>query len=89
MKIESENDFGKVRDHVRCYLRKFPAFKHDVRQLEDKIEKHISEYSQSLVMYRQTRQKTYLTKAQNEIESINKTIELVEKIEVMAYLSQR
>jgi hypothetical protein len=89
MKVESEKDFGKLRDHVRSYMHKFPAFKHDVRQLENKIEKHIKEYSLSLVRYRQSRSKIHIETAQQEIDSINKTVAMVEKIEIMAYLSQR
>jgi archaellum component FlaC len=89
MKIQSENDFGKLRDHVRSYKHKFPLFVHDVRQLEDKIEKHIKEYSQLLVKHRQTKSKYYLEQALKEIESINKTVAVVEKIELMSYLSQR
>jgi archaellum component FlaC len=89
MKIQSEKDFGKLRDHVRSYKHKFPEFSNDIRQLDDKIEKHIKEYSQSLVKYRQTKSKYHLEDAQKSIEAINKTIALVEKIEIMAYLSQR
>jgi archaellum component FlaC len=89
MKIQSENDFGKLRDHVRSYKHKFPEFSSDVRKLEDIIEKHIKEYSQSLVKYRQTKSRYHLDDAQKSIEAINKTIALVEKIEIMAYLSQR
>jgi archaellum component FlaC len=89
MKIQSENDFGKLRDHVRSYKHKFPEFRNDVRQLEDKIEKYIKEYSQSLVKYRQTKSRYHLEEAQLSIEAINKTVALVEKIELMAYLSQR
>jgi len=89
MKIQTEKDFGKLRDHVRSYLHKFPEFSSDVRQLEDKIEKHIKDYSQALVKHRQTKSKYHLETAQKEIESINKTIAMVEKIELMAYLSQR
>jgi thiamine kinase-like enzyme len=89
MKIQSENEFGKLRDHVRSYLHKFPEFKNDVRQLEDIIEKHIKEYSQALVKHRQTKSRYHLEEAQKHIESINKTVAMVEKIELMAYLSQR
>jgi archaellum component FlaC len=89
MRIQSENDFGRLRDHVRSYKHKFPEFRNDVRQLEDKIENYIREYSQSLVKYRQTKSRYHLNDAQASIDAINKTIALVEKIEIMAYLSQR
>lgn len=89
MKINSEKDFNRLRDYVRSYERKFPEFKKDIRSLEDKIEKHIKEYSLLLVEYRRTKSKYHLEKAQKEIETINKTIAMVEKIELMAYLSQR
>ncbi len=89
MKIQSESDFSKLRDHVRSYKHKFPEFRNDVRQLEDKIENYIKEYSQSLVKYRQTKSRYHLEEAQLSIEAINKTVAMVEKIEIMAFLSQR
>ena len=89
MKIQSEKDFDRLRDHVKAYTKKFPAFKHDVDQMEKAIEKHIKQYSQHLVSFRQTKKKYYLEYAQKEIESINKIVSTVEKIELMAYLSQR
>jgi archaellum component FlaC len=89
MKIQSDNDFGKLRDHIKSYRKKFPEFRHDVDQMEKAIEKHIREYSLHLVNHRQTKKKYYLEYAQNEIDAINKIISTVEKIELMSYLSQR
>lgn len=89
MKIESEKDFDRLRDHVRSYRQKFPEFRHDVDQMEQSIEKHIKQYSQHLVQHRQTKKRYYLEYAQKEIDAINKIIALVEKIELMSYLSQR
>lgn len=89
MKIHSENDFGKLRDHVKSYRTKFPAFRHDVDQMEQAIEKHIKQHSLHLVNHRQTKKRYYLEYAQKEIEAINKIVSTVEKIELMAYLSQR
>ena len=39
-------------------------------------------------MYRQTKNRSYLEKAQQEIDAINKTILTVEKIELMSLLSR-
>lgn len=89
MKIDSEKDFDRLRDHIKKYRLKFPEFRHDVTQMEQSIEKHIKEYSQALVEYRRTKGKYHLETAQQQIENINKTVAMVEKIELMAYLSQR
>jgi hypothetical protein len=63
-------------------------FRHDVNQIERIIEIHIQNHSIALVFYRQTHKKNYLEDAQKEIDSINRVVLLVEKLELMAMLSQ-
>ena len=89
MKIQSEKDFDKARDHVKSYRKKFPEFRHDVDQMEKAIEKHMKQHSLHLVSFRQSKKLYYIEYAQQEIDAINKIISTVEKIEIMAYLSQR
>jgi hypothetical protein len=64
-------------------------FKHDVKRIESIIETHIQNHSIALVNYRQTHNKTFLERAQKEIDEINRVVELAEKTQLMALLSQR
>jgi hypothetical protein len=41
-----------------------------------------------MVMYRQTHNKSYLEKAQQQIDTINQVLSTVEKIELMAMLAR-
>jgi len=63
-------------------------FRHDVDQIENIIEIHIQNHSIALVFHRQTKKKKYLEDAEKEIESINRVISTVSKLELMAILSQ-
>lgn len=89
MQIESDKDFPQLRLHMYKWRKKFPMFSKDVNQIEDIVENHIQNYSRCLVNYRQTRSKYYLEEAQKEIDSINTVVATVEKMELMALLSQR
>ena len=89
MEVQSENDFAELRKQFVVWRRRFPMFTHDVSNIEKIIEKHISEYSKHLVNYRRTHSKNYLEYAQVEIDEINRVLKLVEKIELIAMLSQR
>lgn len=89
MQIESEKDFEELRNQFLVWRKRFPMFLHDVKHIERAIEKHIKQYSMLLVSYRQTRKESYLSKAQTEIDSINNILKTVEKMELMAMLSQR
>jgi len=71
------------------WRRQFPMFKHDVDKIENIIETHIQNYSIALVHYRQTKQRRFLERAQDEINEINRVILQAEKAQVMALLSQR
>ena len=88
MKIESDNDFEQLRAQFTGWRRRFPMFTHDVQRIEKMINEHIQEHSKIMVMHRQTHSRSYLEKAQQEINAINKIIDTVEKMELMAMLSR-
>lgn len=88
MQIESERDFPKLREQINAWRKRFPMFRHDVNQVEKIIETHIQNHSIALVFYRQTRKKKFLEDAKQEIDSINRVISTVGKLELMAILSQ-
>jgi Skp family chaperone for outer membrane proteins len=88
MKVESEKDFLELRNQFIMWRKRFPMFKHDVNQIEKIIETHIQNHSIALVHYRQTKNKSHLERAQKEIDEINRVINTVEKIELMAMLSR-
>jgi hypothetical protein len=88
MKIESDKDFRQLRDQFSVWRKRFPMFIHDVNQIEHIIEHHIQNHSIIMVQHRQTHSRSYLEKAQLEIDAINRVIATVEKIELMAMLSR-
>ncbi len=88
MRVESDKDFLELRRHISIWRKRFPMFAHDVNQIEHIIENHIQNFAIAGVHYRQTKQKKYLEKAQEEIDAINRVIETVEKLELMAMLSR-
>jgi hypothetical protein len=63
-------------------------FVHDVQQIEKIIDRHIQQHSKIMVLHRQTHNRSYLEKAQLEIDSINRTLATVEKLELMSMLSR-
>ncbi len=89
MTVTSDADFKELRNQLNRWRSRFPMFKHDVNQIEHIIENHIQNYSIALVYYRQTHKKNYLESAQKELDEINRVITTVEKLELMAMLSQR
>jgi hypothetical protein len=88
MQIESDKDFKQLREQFGVWRKRFPMFVHDVNQIENIIERHIQNHSIIMVHYRQTKSKSWLEKAQKEIDTINQVIATVEKMELMAMLSQ-
>lgn len=88
MQIESEQDFKQLREQFSAWRKRFPMFTHDVRQIEKIIDNHIQQHSKIMVQYRQTHSKSYLEKAQCEIDAINNVISTVEKLELMAMLAR-
>ena len=89
MQIESEKDFDKLQDQFIRWRRQFPMFTHDIKEIEKNINRHIQEHSRILVDYRRTKNKSYIDKAQVEIDAINRILTTVSKLELMALLSQR
>ena len=63
-------------------------FVHDVQRIEKIIDEHIQEHSKIMVMHRQTKNRSYLEKAQQEIDTINQVLSTVEKLELMSLLSR-
>jgi len=88
MQIESDKDFKQLREQFGVWRKRFPMFTHDVNQIEHMIENRIQNHSIIMVHYRQTKSKSWLEKAQKEIDTINQVIATVEKMELMAMLSQ-
>jgi hypothetical protein len=88
MHITSDKDFQALRRQFVDWRKRFPMFTHDVASIEQIIEKHIQDYSKHLVNYRQTRSKSHLERAQQELDAINQVLALVEKMELMSMLSR-
>ena len=88
MQIESDKDFVQLRNQFLVWRKRFPMFVHDVQQIEKIIDRHIQQHSKIMVLHRQTHNRSYLEKAQLEINSINRTLATVEKLELMAMLSR-
>ena len=88
MKIESDKDFEQLRAQFSAWRRRFPMFTHDVQRIEKIIDEHIQAHSKIMVMYRQTKNRSYLEKAQQEIDTINTVLATVEKMELMSLLSR-
>ena len=85
----SNMDIAEIRDKCRQWRKRHKMFSHDIRKIESSIEKHITNYSNFMVMHRQTHKDSYLQKANEEVEEIKKLINFVEKIELMSLLSRR
>ena len=88
MKVESEQDFNKLREQFTAWRNRFPMFVHDVQRIEKIINQHITAHSKIMVLYRQTKNRSYLEKAQREIDAINTVLATVEKMELMSLLSR-
>ena len=88
MKLESDQDFKQLREQFTAWRHRFPMFTHDVEQIEKIINSHIQTHSKIMVMYRQTKNRGYLEKAQRELDTINSVLATVEKMELMSLLSR-
>lgn len=88
MEVASDKDFPALRQQYAVWRKRFPMFVHDIQQIERMIENHIQNYSIALVYYRQSKKKNYIENAQHEIDSINRILSTVGKLELMAMLSQ-
>ena len=88
MKVESDQDFKKLREQFSIWRKRFPMFTHDVNRIEHMIENRIQNHSIIMVQHRQTKSRACLEKAQQEIDAINQILSTVEKIELMAMLAR-
>jgi hypothetical protein len=88
MQIASDKDFNQLRNQFTAWRKRFPMFVHDVQRIEKIVDEHIQAHSKLMVLYRQTKNKSYIEKAQLEIDAINRVVAMVEKIELMAMLSK-
>jgi hypothetical protein len=88
MQVQTEQDFKQLREQFNVWRKRFPMFKHDVNHIERIVEQHIQNHSIIMVQHRQTKSRACLEKAQLEIDEINRVINTVEKIELIAMLSR-
>jgi hypothetical protein len=88
VRIESDKDFVELQQQFSLWRKRFPMFTHDVQQVERIVNQHIQAHSRIMVLYRQTHSKSYIEKAQQEIDAINRVLATVEKIELMSLLSR-
>ena len=88
MKVETDKDFAELTQQFSVWRKRFPMFTHDVQRIEKIINQHITAHSKIMVMYRQTKNRSYLERAQREIDAINTVLATVEKMELMAMLSR-
>ena len=85
----SNMDIAEIRNRCQVWRRRHKVFIHDIRRIENSIEKHITNYSNYMVLHRQTHKQHYIDKAGQEEIEIKKLIDFVEKIELMSLLSRR
>jgi hypothetical protein len=88
MKVETDKDFAELTQQFSVWRKRFPMFTHDVQRIEKIINQHITAHSKIMVMYRQTKSRSYLEQAQREIDAINTVLTTVEKMELMSLLSR-
>jgi hypothetical protein len=88
MKVETDKDFAELTQQFSAWRKRFPMFIHDVQRIEKIIDLHIQAHSKIMVIYRQSKNRSYLEKAQKEIDAINAVLATVEKMELMSLLSR-
>ena len=88
MKIQTDQDFSVLPQQFAEWRKRFPMFGHDVQRIEKIIDEHIQQHSKIMVMHRQTKNRSYLERAQKEIDAINQVLGTVEKLELMSLLSR-
>ena len=88
MKVETDKDFAELTQQFSAWRKRFPMFTHDVQRIEKIIDAHIQAHSKIMVLYRQTKNRSYLERAQKEIDAINTVLATVEKMELMSLLSR-
>ena len=88
MKVKTDKDFAELTQQFSVWRKRFPMFTYDVQRIEKIINQHITAHSKIMVMYRQTKSRSYLERAQREIDAINTVLATVEKMELMSLLSR-
>ena len=88
MKIQTDQDFSALPQQFAEWRKRFPMFGHDVQRIEKIIDEHIQQHSKIMVMHRQTKNRSYLERAQKEIDAINQVLGTVEKLELLSLLSR-
>ena len=88
MIVKDEDDFDRLRVHIKKYRRKYPMFSKDVERLQSTVENHIKLYSQYMFQHRSTKSQKYVDKAELEIEKINNLVKTIERIELLMHLSK-
>ena len=88
MKVQTDKDFAELTHQFSVWRKRFPMFTHDVQRIEKIINQHITAHSKIMVMNRQTKNRSYLERAQQEINNINTVLTTVEKMELMSLLSR-
>ena len=86
--IKTYEDFSKLRDQLERWKRRFPMFKHDVKSFETSLEEHMKQHMEHLIRYKQSKKRSCLEKAQEELDHINRILTTISKIELMALLSK-
>ena len=88
VKIQTDQDFQTLPQQFADWRKRFPMFVHDVQRIEKIIDEHVQQHSKIMVMHRQTKNRSYLEKAQQEIDAINQVLGTVEKLELRSLLSR-
>jgi hypothetical protein len=89
MIVKHEDDFPRLRAHIKKYRRRFPMFSADIRRIETNIESSIKTYSEYMIKYRRTKSELFYNDAHNQLESISQLVKLIDQIELVAILSRR
>jgi len=89
LEVKTWEDFQKLREQFSTWRRRHPMFSHDVKAIEKSIEVHMKAHMDHIIKYKQSRKKQNLVNAQHELDQINKILNTVSKVELMAILSQR
>jgi len=89
MIVKHEDDFPRLRAHIKKYRRRFPMFSADIKRIETNIESSIKTYSEYMIKYRRTKSELFYHDAHNQLESINQLVKLIDQIELVAILSRR
>jgi len=88
MKIESDQDFDKIEQHIRKYKKNFPIFIKDIKKIENTIEQYKKDYGNFMVAHRQNKNRASLERAQEQINKISHLLDMLDKIELFALMAK-